>query len=133
MRRKFLILVLVLVVVGGFIFILSPKATADKVNNGTRFTNCYDEYGNEMKCKKCEKKGEAIVHGAGYTCEIKAKDALKPCTFNEECDKSCAYKNASATAGFCRAFETNTYDDLGLCNRSKNDEKVNCLRAGLFD
>jgi len=133
MRRKILILILILVVVGGFIFIVSLRAAADKVGNGTRFTVCYDDNGKEMNCKKCAKKGEAIMHGAGYTCEIKAEDALKPCTFNEECNKGCAYKNGSATSGFCRPFITNTYDDLGLCDRSKNDAEVNCLRGSLFD
>lgn len=133
MRRKILILILIIVIVIGFIFIMFLKAAADQVNNGTRFTVCYDERGAEMNCKKCDKKGEAIMHGAGYTCEIKAKDALKPCTFNEECAKECAYKNGSATSGFCRQFITNTYDDLGVCNRSKDDLQVNCLSGIAID
>ncbi|KKR07862.1 MAG: hypothetical protein UT32_C0006G0009 [Parcubacteria group bacterium GW2011_GWC2_39_14] len=133
MRRKSLVIILFIVVIVALVFYFTQKAASERGSNGTRYSVCYNEKGQEMNCKKCAKRGESIMHGAGYTCEIKAKDALKPCTFNEECNKSCAYKNGSATAGFCRPYLTNTYDDLGLCDRSKNDAAVNCLRGSLFD
>jgi len=126
MRRKITIIILFIIVIGALIFYFSQRAASDKGSNGTRYTACYDEDGDAMNCKRCDGKGQVIVRGAGYVCEIKASDALKKCTYDEECNKGCAYQNASAISGQCRAFITNTYDGLGLCGRSKKDKEVNC-------
>lgn len=126
MHRKTIVLIFIVIVVGALVFYFTQKAASEKGSNGTRYTVCYDEKGKTMNCKKCVGKGDVIVHGAGYTCEIIAKDAKTPCVYNEECVKGCAYQNGSATSGKCRAFRTNTYDGLGLCGRSKKDGVVNC-------
>jgi len=126
MKRKTMVLILIIIVVVILVFYFTQKAASDDGNNGTRYSVCYDENGDIMNCKKCDGKGDVFVYGAGYACEIKALDALKPCLYNDECAKGCAYINGSAAQGQCRAYKTNPYDGLGRCGRDRGAGQVNC-------
>ncbi len=126
MNRRIFIVILVIIITVIAVFYFSQKAASDKGNNGTRYSACYDENGQSLNCKKCDGKGDVFVYGDGYACEIRSKDALKKCLYDDECSKGCAYINGSAVEGQCRAYKTNPYDGLGLCGRGRGENIVNC-------
>ncbi|MDO8599529.1 MAG: hypothetical protein Q7S02_05460 [bacterium] len=76
---------------------------------------------------RCERKGGKVVqHAFGATCEMRARDGGKACTYDGECTKrSCVYADANAQMGACDDYTTDN-DGRPICHRARRAERVSC-------
>lgn len=81
--------------------------------------HCSDKNNQEIDCKKCVKNGGIIFpHSFGKNCEIEAKDANMPCTYDSECVKyHCIYEDKNASSGYCDGYLGDN-DGFTQCHRA---------------
>ncbi|MCX6778715.1 MAG: hypothetical protein NTU97_00580 [Candidatus Magasanikbacteria bacterium] len=100
----------------------NEKETNFKQQN--KLSYCSDEIGKQIDCRTSQKYGKVFMHSFGSTCEIKAKDANKECTYNDECDKGCVYTDQKATVGKCDSYWGDN-DGVTTCTR-KRGTNIQC-------
>ncbi len=78
---------------------------------------CFNADGSYAVCAICYTFGRVTTNSFGTSCEMRASDAGKRCTYDSECALSCVYKNQAAEAGRCDAYSNDNNNRYPYCHR----------------
>ena len=126
MKKKLIIGIIIIVVAGGLFFYFQIQNNSHSVPGGRILNYCSDADDKEMDCETCARYGKIFLHSFSTNCEMKAKDAWKQCTYDNECIKNnCSYSGATASSGTCSDY-MGKYDGEENCHHPKESNVVIC-------